>query len=425
MRTHLYFGLLILVFVLTGLPFFCNAANMDNDIAESYIKADYATTVKLIERQIEWLKEKIAKDEKFNLSELYSKYLLLAHVYAWKLNNTEEALKQYRKATESRPSDAQNKKMLPVEFIFIAELYERKGDISKAREYYQNLLNELAARKNDEHDDVVIIMNEELTKLIKYQIDSINLKDSAKKNFKPLLSTLKLTGASAQAPVYQLLPLVLGPAVMLDIAVAEKTRALADKNDLANYIKQSQTNISSMILNYMLILNASASSVTESSEMTMQAYIAKYPDSYYSLLLRQMFYKFYKENNQPERAKQLLTEIKNIAQKRKMEILTEPDKRFATPEATWKTYKNALIEGNLDESMGCFAPGESAIHKQTYEALGKDKMKEIGKDMGYVIRVSGDEQMAVYQIIRKEHGKNYSYEVRFYNIGGEWKLGRF
>ncbi|MBI3755075.1 MAG: hypothetical protein HY265_02800 [Deltaproteobacteria bacterium] len=399
--------------------------SLDNDIAEAYRKADYAAAAQLIELQIERLKERIAKGEKGNPSELYSKYLLLAHVYAWKLNKTEEALKQYQKATESKQSGEQLKRMPPVEFIFLAELYERKGDISKAREYYQNLLNELVVRKESEHDDMSSIINEELTNLVKYQIDSIDLKENAKKDFKPLLSKLKLTATPAQTPVYQMLPLVLGPAVMIEIGVIETTGALTDKNDLANYIKQSQTNISSMAMNYMLILNVSASSVTESSEKAMQAYLAKYPESYYSLLLRQMFYKFYKENMQDEKAKQLLTEIKNIAQKRKMEIITEPDKRFATPEATWKTYKNALMQGNLEEAMECFAPGEGTIHKQTYAALGKDKMKEIGKDMGDIIRVRGDERMAVYQILRKEKGQNYSYEVRFYNIGGEWKLGRF
>lgn len=409
-------GLVAIAFIAVSLPSFCNAATME-DIVESYKKGDYIATAAFIEQQIKQAEEKASAGDKAVSRDLYPQYLLLGYIYAWRLNKYDEALKVYQKMAKFRESSEQMKKTPPIEKLFIAEIWETKNDFSRAKENYKSLLDELIARKEHEQDELSMIMGDELTGFIKYQIDGIALKENPKGDVKLLLTKFK-PSASIQSPVMSFSMMFFVPTIQHDMTIAMK-------QDMASYIEQSPANMGNMFRDYFLIFNASASSVTESSEKAMQAYLAKYPESYYSLLLRQMFYKFYKENNQPEKAKQLLTEIKNIAQKRKMEIITEPDKRFASPEATWKTYKNALMQGNLEEAMECFAPGEGTIHKQTYAALGKDKMKEIGKDMGDVIRVSGDEQMAVYQIIRKEKGQNYSYEVRFYNIGGEWKLGRF
>jgi len=412
-----FWGLFALIVISSGPMSLCHAANIDREVEESYLKADYAATARLLQGRIEQWSAKISKGENVDFQGLYSKYLLLGHVYAWKLGKPEEALKQFHKASEVRQADERNKGMLPIELILIAEIYEAMNDLSKATEYYQNLLNALVVTKEIENDDFSIMLSEELTRFVKYQIDTINLKEKTRNHFEPLLSKLKLTAPSTQAPIYQLLPLAIVPSAKYDMAIAEKA-------DPVDFIKQSPSNIISMVLNFSLVLNASADSVTDSSEKAMRAYLAKYPESYYSLVLRQMFYRFYWESGQEEKARQILGEMKKIAVKRKMEIITEPDERFSSPERTWETYKRALAEGDLDGVRECYVPGRQR-HAFFYAALGKEKMKEIGEEMGSMVRVSGSEREARYGVKRIENGKEYTYEIRFYNIDGEWKMQEF
>ncbi len=179
-----------------------------------------------------------------------------------------------------------------------------------------------------------------------------------------------------------------------------------------------------MILNSALVLNAAASSVTESSERAFEAYLLKYPDSYYSLSLRYMFYKFYKESEQYEKAEKLLKEIETVGRKRGIELITGSDKRFSSPEKTWETYKNALIAGDMDTVMECYAPGRRK-HKKVFEVLGKEKLKEIGGEIGKLEKVSAGKNEAEYMIIRKENDKEFAYEIHFYNLDGEWKMQEF
>jgi hypothetical protein len=83
-----------------------------------------------------------------------------------------------------------------------------------------------------------------------------------------------------------------------------------------------------------------------------------------------------------------------------------------------------LREGNLDLAMECYVPGRKG-HGKIFDALGKEKMKEIGKSMGDILKVKVGETMAEYMIIRKENGKEYSYGIYFHNIDGEWKILKF
>ena len=412
-----FWGLFALIFISSGQMSLCHAANLDIEVEESYLKADYTTTARLLQRLIEQRSAKTSKGENVDFQGLYSNYLLLGHVYAWKLRKPEEALKQFQKASEVRQANERNKGMLPIEFILIAEIYEARNDFPRAREYYQNLLNELVVAKGIENDDFSIMMSEELTRFVKYQIDTINLEEKTRNHFEPLLSKLKLTAPLAQAPIYQLLPLAIVPSAKYDMAITEKA-------DPVDFIKQSPSNISSMVLNFSLVMNASAGSVTDASEKTMRAYLLKYPESYYSLVLRQMFYRFYLESGQEEKSRQILAEMKKIAGKRKMQIITEPDERFSSPERTWKTYKRALGEGDLDGIRECYVPGRQR-HTFFYAALGKEKMKEIGEETGSMVRVSGSEREARYGVKRIENGKEYTFEIRFYNIEGEWKMQEF
>ena len=193
---------------------------------------------------------------------------------------------------------------------------------------------------------------------------------------------------------------------------------------MTSYIKQSPANLSAMILNYALVLTSAAGSVDEDDEKALNAFLSKYPDSYYSIFLRYYFYKFYKENGMPEKGKGLLKEIQNIAEKRGMVIITGPDKRFSSPEKTWEVYRNALSEGDVDTVMECYVSG---IYKERriFNFLTKDQLKQMAEDMGNIERITGNEHRAEYRIMQKYKDKEVAFHINFANIDGEWRMYEF
>jgi hypothetical protein len=111
-------------------------------------------------------------------------------------------------------------------------------------------------------------------------------------------------------------------ALFFSIALAPAARyetIAAMKTDLSTYIQQSTSDISSMAFDYGLLFQAAGVSVDKSSEKAMKAYLSKYPESYFSLSLRYLFFKFYQESGQNQKADKILAELDNIARKRGME----------------------------------------------------------------------------------------------------------
>jgi hypothetical protein len=395
---------------------FSYSTTTDQEITKSYINSDYVTAVSLLEKQIKEQKLKGSKDERGEYVNLYKKYLLLAHIYAWRLNKPDVALLRYQELNELRRSYKEASKFPPFELLYIAEIYEVKNDYPKASERYQYLLNELIDFKEKENDDFSILMSEDLIKFLKYQIDSLHLKARTEKRYKPLLTRLKL---SSQLTVHFF------PFLALSLVPTAEYIFSPDKPiDLVDKIKQSPSDFSSMILNYALILAASAGTVDESSEKAMEAYLSKYPESYYSLQLRYLFYKFYKESGQTQKAEKLAKELDKIGSKRGIELIIDPDKRFSSPEKTWETYRKALIAGNIDIVAECYVPGEWK-NRKAFAFLGKEKMKEIGERMGNIGKIIATEQEAKYRIRRIEGDKEITYYIFFHNFDGEWKMRDF
>ncbi len=391
-----------------------HSIEMDPEVKKSYMASDYVTAAKLLEQLILRQKEKALKGEKIDSPALHRQYLFLARIYAWRLNNPEMALSKYQDAYQLRKSSNELNKYPPFEFLFMGEIFEKKNDLPKAKEFYQNLLKELMTQK--ETDDVLIIAIEDLIRLIQYQIDGLYVKTPTTKKNKPLLRRLKLSS--------QFTPHVIPLLAMLLVPTVEYDFALAEKSDFSNLIKLSSTDIGSMIQNYALVLAVSASLVNESSERAMEVYLSKYPESYYSLSLRYLFYKFYKENEQIRKAERMARELESIAKKRGMEIIIGPDKRFSSPEKTWETYRNAMKAGDIDTVMECYVPGIWK-EREIFTLLGKEKMKEIGKDLRDIEKISAGDKEAEYHILKKRQGKEYSYGIYFHNIDGEWKMREF
>ncbi len=188
MKINFYNHWLIVLFLTAVLPCVCNAKGLDKEIERSYINSDYAATAKLIEEKINQLKEKTPAGHRGIFQDIYMNKLLLAHIYAWKLEKPERSLKIYEELIQLKRTQKERIKIPPLEFLYTAELYEVKDDLPRAEKHYQALLEELSDLKEREHDDFSVIMFDELIKFVKYQIDGIRLKH----NRAQLLNKLKL-----------------------------------------------------------------------------------------------------------------------------------------------------------------------------------------------------------------------------------------
>jgi hypothetical protein len=253
---------------------------------------------------------------------------------------------------------------------------------------------------------------DELIKFTKYQIDNIRLKIGGEH----LLKKLKLS--STLAPNMALfLSMALVPASRYETLVVTKT-------DLTDYIKQGPANISSVVFAYGLLLQSAGGSVDKSSEEAMRAYLSKYPEGYFSLSLRYLFVKFYRESDQKQKADTLLAELENIARKRGMELIVNPDKRFSSPEKTWETYRAALMAGDLDLALECHIPNNNK-YREIFKVMGKDKIKKMAEEMNPIGRITLDQMRAKYRITRNQKGNEISYYIYFSNINGEWKIVQY
>jgi tetratricopeptide (TPR) repeat protein len=176
MKISLSISLLFVLLFSPGMSFKCNAENIDIEIERSYINSDYAESAKFLEQKISQLEGKLTTGHRSTLRDIYMSQLLLAHIYAWKLQQPEKSLKIYNELIQLDKTESGTRKMPALELLYTAELYAVKNNLQEAEKYYQMLMKDLSELKQREHDDFSIMFADELIKFAKYQIDGIRLK---------------------------------------------------------------------------------------------------------------------------------------------------------------------------------------------------------------------------------------------------------
>lgn len=104
--------------------------------------------------------------------------------------------------------------------------------------------------------------------------------------------------------------------------------------------------------------------------------------------------------------------------------LSEPTKRFSSPEETWKTFKKAILEGDLDSADECFDVSRKERSDGTFEALGAaNRQKIVAEQMYDLEKLWFHEYKAEYRVIKLVNGnKKPGEKIQFVNIDGKWKM---
>lgn len=382
-------------------------------IRAAYSGRDYQTAARLIKEYLPEM-ERAAAGMQVKDSLLYQNHLLLAHIYTWKLDRPESALAEYRKMTALRTSSKELQDFPPVELLYAGEIRQNRKEYPEALENYKKFLDGL--NKPMKEDQLSSLLRAELRDLVKYQMDGMALESGAGKDSKPMLERFKFNNPVTD----QLVPIM----AVIFTPIAEYELAGVNETNLPSLIKQSTPGISGMIFNYSILLNFSAGSVNESSEKAFNAYLERYPEGFCAQSLRYKLYRFYKNNEQGDKAKAVLAELEKINKKRGMKLLSESGKRFSSPEETWKTFKKALLEGDMDSADECFVAPARGRSDGSFEALDPENRKKIVNNEFYDLeKLKAEGDKAEYRIFRLVNGKKTPGEkVEFMKIDGEWKI---
>ncbi len=392
------------------------ASELEREIAQFYQSGDYQQTAVLVREQIEMLKQKNLDTAGRGYSRLWQRYQFLAYLYAWKLDQLDKSLQVYQDLLHLSQSRKTGKKFPAFEYLFMARIYEKRRNFAAAEKNYQTFLYELTVLREKETDDVSMITANEFAKFVNYRIDSIHLNHTKKADYRLRLKKLRLSSLM----IHNVAPFV--SYVFAPYARYENPAVI--ENELADYIRSSEINLSTLFLNYALLLQSAAGSIDEASEKALEAYIARYPDSYLALSLLYLFYKSYKDSAQDSKADQMRDQIEKVAIKRGMQIIVEIDDRFSSPEKTWETYTNYLIAGKLEMALECHVPGDTQ-YREIFEVLGAEKLKKMGAGMNPIEKITQGNRRAKFRITRNENGREITYYIHFININGEWKIQQY
>jgi tetratricopeptide (TPR) repeat protein len=405
--------LLFLIFTLFSTP---SISWGNNNINEALQSNDYEKAAKLLEKQIDEIKNINIKDfDEVKRIDLYRSYFVLADIYAWRLNEKDKALAKLKEFSALK-TKIDLHEMSSIENLYMAEIYEKKNDIQKSRENYEYILWQLNAKQENNSKSDEYVMNEELIKFISFKLDGLNLKDTKTK--KQLLKKLKLTSICMHHSCWMYMVGFFVPKYASEWNVFYFK---SQKLSLSDYIRQSNDDFGTMMFNIFLILEAKDKSIDEANK-AFEVFVDKYPDNYFTISLINLFYKNYIKNNQQSKALKLKSILENIGKQHQMEIITEPDKRFSSPQKTWELHQSALLSGNINLALECFFPAKRREKKETYMSLGMDVLKQDAREPSELLEQSRDEFRASYNVNRKNWKDGMSSYVTFINSDGEWLI---
>jgi len=100
------------------------------------------------------------------------------------------------------------------------------------------------------------------------------------------------------------------------------------------------------------------------------------------------------------------------------------EKKYSSPEETWRHFKNALMNGNYKSAKDCYYnSSKNSIYK--FKKIGHSKTKQLIQQIKSFNKISQDSDKAKYLVVRDMRGVAFSTYVYFARINNEWKIEKY
>lgn len=96
-----------------------------------------------------------------------------------------------------------------------------------------------------------------------------------------------------------------------------------------------------------------------------------------------------------------------------------PDPRFATPEATWQTYTNALKRGDTEAAIACLTAAARSTWRPVLRKMTPDRMKSMAESIKEFSVTSSFGDMKEGLAVRHDGRAGFIY---FQSRGNEWRI---
>lgn len=352
---------------------------------------------------------------------------ILADYYRWRLKDYRKAAAEYRKLISVLEKVGQDGSMVSAYYLMLGEIYEKDvRDYTSALSCYESALRALnsptGANKNP--SDTYLKWVKES---VRFTIERMNIKLNRQKEFSSRIIRypnldFRYFVFAASAP-----GLTPPPAVMFEDE---------DFAPLSNSDLPPVTVYENLVSKYTCIQQAFSMgtylfySYIEKKRMDDADAVLKSMIKYCPRDLNIMMFHFeltdvYRSINKIK-YDDLKKRGSDIAAQLNVSI-TGSEARFSSPEKTWQHFISALKNKDVKTAVECFSPETKQSYEENLNQL-REKLPEMAVDLATIHRYpSGtlQEGVAKYSLLRKQDGKEYSFEVTFGNYAGDWKIVSF
>jgi len=426
---------------------------------KAYAQKNISEAIKNFEEAVSIL-ERIREErpEKFSQNDLNRALTYLAFIHYLDLRESEKAISYLKKLLtyyEKKTASTQDFIIIYNNF-WIAKIYETElRDYSKALLYYEKCTNYALEMMKKEEARCFFLQPVALSRYY-YDDIKVNVLKERRYKFRPLKIDY-LSFRALQFGYPTMLDYILLGEPFIELLMASKDLSISEERGREGTVKlywelggkYSGTYVGLLLkfyaLKYSYIYLPSFLKYAEDYGYDEEAlgkkellekekrlfepfaldFIKKYPDDLLTLYVRLNLKDFYHESGEGVKEKKIAQAINEFTSQRNIQVKLEPDKRYATPEKTWKAFRKALMEGNIEAALDCITDSSKKKYKEIFELLGKAGLKKIAKDMEPIHKISENEEKAEYIIRRVEEGKKHGYFIYFTNEFGEWKIDQF
>ena len=358
---------------------------------------------------------------KSGLNHLLDIHLQLAGYYRWKEHDPKKALVEYDALLQNLDQSNSGDSRIGAIWFLMGEIYEKElKQYEKARSCYQKIVEQLKSRDVKGEEALFMKGTIDWYAFLVDKIDVLYLQKS--RHFPP--RTMKYPSIEysiflsffAEAMAFSTLSFI-DEDFMND---APDYYSLEAMNEL---MAKYPTSYQMMFFGISLFQKFLEENEIDKAVVVADKVSAVYPHDYPAVMLQFQVADIYKQENK-SKSKAATKKGLKMAKALNIDMVLGTDERFSGPEKTWRVFKTALGNKDIDEAVSCFSPSSQDRYRELFTAM-KDNLDKMAADMKPIDKVQEEEDRAKFRIHRTQNGHEITYYIYFVNILGEWKIDRF